>query len=433
MTVHATPPVALARTRIGVLIASNLLGGVGVASSIAVAGLMAENLAGTEFAGFAQAMSVLGAAVAAIPLATLAAKAGRRAALAVGYVIALLGAVTVITAALIEQFILLLIGLAMFGTAQAVNLQSRYAAGENASAAARGRVMSLVIWSTTIGSVAGPNLTNLGNELGFSLGLPELAGPYVFSAIAIACAAMVIVIFYGGHRVRKLTDGVAAARGSGDAVAPVGDEPPVAAASATGAARISAMAALRWAFAHPHARMAVVLTACAHSVMVMVMVMTPVHMQHHGDSLTVVGVVISLHVLGMYALSPLFGWCVDRIGAVRTAAGGVVLLLTALVLGLVAASLGGGWTPAALVVLGIGWSACIISSSTVLASNPDVSVKLPLQGVTDAGMNYAGAGAAALAGPILAWGGFHVVNTVALVLLAPAAALVVVQLVRAER
>lgn len=430
MTVQATPPIALARTRIGVLIASNLLGGVGVASSIAVAGLMAERLAGTEFAGFAQAMSVLGAAVAAIPLATLAAKAGRRAALAVGYSIALLGAVTVITAALIEQFILLLIGLAMFGTAQAVNLQSRYAAGENASAAARGRVMSLVIWSTTIGSVAGPNLTNLGNEFGFSLGLPELAGPYVFSAFAIACAATVIAVFYGGDRARRPSDGIAAPDGPGDATDPVRAEAP---APAADVARVSAVAALRWAFAHPRARMAVVLTACAHSVMVMVMVMTPVHMQHHGDSLTIVGVVISLHVLGMYALSPLFGWFVDRIGAVRTAAIGVALLLAAVVLGLIAASLGGGWTPTALVVLGIGWSACIISSSTVLASNPDASVKLPLQGVTDAGMNYAGAAAAALAGPILAWGGFHGVNIVALVLLAPAAVLVVVQLVRAER
>ncbi|RCS60825.1 MFS transporter [Microbacterium sp. JB110] len=430
MTVQATPPVALARTRIGVLIASNLLGGVGVASSIAVAGLMAERLAGTEFAGLGQAMSVLGAAVAAIPLATLAAKAGRRAALSVGYLIALLGAVTIITAAVVEQFILLLIGLAMFGTAQAVNLQSRYAAGENASAAARGRVMSLVIWSTTIGSVAGPNLTNLGNEFGFSLGLPELAGPYVFSAIAIACAATVIVVFYGGDRTRRPSDVIAAPNGRGDATDSVRAEAPGLAADV---ARVSAMAALRWAFAHPRARMAVVLTACAHSVMVMVMVMTPVHMQHHGDSLTIVGVVISLHVLGMYALSPLFGWFVDRIGAVRTAAIGVALLLAAVVLGLIAASLGGGWTPTALVVLGIGWSACIISSSTVLASNPDASVKLPLQGVTDAGMNYAGAAAAALAGPILAWGGFHGVNIVALVLLAPAAVLVVVQLVRAER
>ena len=58
-------------------------------------------------------------------------------------------------------------------------------------------------------------------------------------------------------------------------------------------------------------------------------------------------------------------------------------------------------------LLGLGWSACVISSSAVLASVAEPHVKLPLQGATDALMNYFGAGAAALAGPLLAWGGFQ--------------------------
>ncbi|QBR73021.1 MFS transporter [Microbacterium sediminis] len=399
---------ALARRRIGVLIASNLLGGVGVASSVAVGGLLAERLGGTAFAGFAQATSVLGAAVAAIPLASLAARGGRRAALTTGYAIALIGGLVIIASTLMQQFVVLLVGLAMFGVAQAVNLQSRYAAGDNADPAARGRIMSLVIWSTTIGSVLGPNLTNIANEVGFVLGLPELAGPYTFSIAAIAVAGLIIALLYGGEVVARPEPG----------------DPVVATAS------VGAWAALRWAFANPTARMAVVLTACAHAVMVMVMVMTPIHMQHHGDSLTVVGIVISLHVLGMYAVSPLFGWVADRFGAVRSAAGGVAVLLAAVVLGLIAATAGGAWTPAALTVLGVGWSWCVISASTLLASTPDPRVRVPLQGVTDAGMNYAGAAAAALAGPILALGGFHAVNIAALVLLAPATALVVARLVR---
>ncbi|WP_261166584.1 MFS transporter [Microbacterium sp. Marseille-Q6965] len=398
---------ALARRRIGVLIASNLLGGVGVASSVAVGGLLAERLGGTAFAGFAQATSVLGAAVAAIPLAALAARGGRRSALTTGYAIALVGGLVIIAATLLQQFLVLLLGLAMFGVAQAVNLQSRYAASDNADPAARGRVMSLVIWSTTVGSVLGPNLTNVANEFGFALGLPQLAGPYTFSIAAVAIAGLIIGLLYGGER--------AARPDQGDADA---------------APHVGALAALRWAFGDPTARMAVVLTACAHAVMVMVMVMTPVHMQHHGDSLTVVGIVISLHVLGMYALSPVFGWLSDRYGAVRSAAGGVAVLALAIALGLVAATAGGAWTPVALTVLGVGWSWCVISASTLLASTPDRRVRVPLQGVTDAGMNYAGAAAAALAGPILALGGFHAVNAAALVLLAPAAALVVARLVR---
>jgi len=406
--VEAAPAhTALARRRIGVLIASNLLGGVGVASSVAVGGLLAERLGGTAFAGFAQATSVLGAAVAAIPLAALAAKGGRRSALTTGYAIALIGGLVIIASTLLQQFVLLLLGLAMFGVAQAVNLQSRYAASDNADPASRGRIMSLVVWSTTIGSVLGPNLTNVANEFGFVLGLPELAGPYTFSIASIAVAGLIIGLLYGGERVARPEPG----------------EPVMARES------VGALAALHWAFREPTARMAVVLTACAHAVMVMVMVMTPVHMQHHGDSLTVVGIVISLHVLGMYALSPVFGWAADRFGAVRSAAGGVVVLLAAIVLGLIAATAGGGWTPAALTVLGVGWSWCVISASTLLASTPDPRVRVPLQGVTDAGMNYAGAAAAALAGPILAFGGFHAVNFAALVLLAPAAVLVVARLV----
>lgn len=410
--IEAAPPrTGLARRRIGVLIASNLLGGIGVASSVAVGGLLAEQLGGTAFAGFAQATSVLGAAIAAVPLATLAARRGRRTALATGYAIALVGGLVIILSAIVAQFVVLLMGLAMFGVGQAVNLQSRYAASDNAEPAARGRIMSLVIWSTTIGSVLGPNLTNVANDFGFTLGLPRFAGPYTFSIAAIITAGVIIMLMYGGERRARPAQGE-----------------PIVAAGAVGA-----ITALKWAFANPTARMAVVLTASAHAVMVMVMVMTPVHMQHHGDSLTVVGIVISLHVLGMYALSPVFGWAADRFGATRSAAFGVAVLLVAILLGLIAASAGGGWTIAALTVLGTGWSCCVISASTLLASTPDSRVRVPLQGATDAGMNYAGAAAAAFAGPILAVGGFHAVNLAALALLVPAAVLVAMRLLRGGR
>ncbi len=192
---------------------------------------------------------------------------------------------------------------------------------------------------------------------------------------------------------------------------------------------VGTLASLRWAGRHAVARYAVVLTACAHSVMVMVMVMTPVHLAHHGMSLTVVGVVISLHILGMFGLSPVFGWCADRFGGVRTGAGGMAGLVVALVLGLVAAqeSAGGVLTAVALTVLGVGWSACVIGASALLAAT-EGHVRLPLQGATDAGMNAAGALAAALAGPILAWGGFTAVNVAGAVLLVPAVVVLVAAL-----
>ncbi|MEN3535132.1 MFS transporter [Microbispora sp. ZYX-F-249] len=384
---------------IGILVTGNLLGGVAVASGFAVGGLLVERIGGTSVAGLGQAAGVLGAAVAAVPLAGVAARHGRRRSLTLGYAIAVLGGALIVTAAVVSQLVVLLAGLAMFGVGQAVNLQSRYAAADGAAPAARARTMSIVIWATTIGSVAGPNLSEMADRFGRWLGLPGLAGPYLVSVVSFALAGAVVAVFLRP-----------AVRPSGPAAGS-----PRTAGSAT---------ALRWAAAHPVARFAVVLVAVAHATMVMVMVMTPLHMQHHGMSLRLVGVVISLHVLGMYAFSPVFGWLADRLGAVRTACAGMLMLVAAVVLGFVAASApeGSALTALALTVLGMGWSASMISGSALLTGAAPDHVRVPLQGATDAGMNYAGAAAAALAGPILAAGGFRAVNVAAAVILVPAVA-----------
>ncbi|MEU7890126.1 MFS transporter [Microbispora bryophytorum] len=387
---------------VGALVVGNLLGGVAVASGIAVGGLLLERFGGTSLAGLGQAASVLGAAVAAVPLAGVAARHGRRRSLALGYAIAVLGGALIVGAAVVAQLVVLLAGLALFGVGQAVNLQSRYAAADGAAPGARARTMSIVIWATTIGSVAGPNLSEVADRFGRWLGLPGLTGPYVLSVVSFALAGVVVAVF--------LRPG---ARSSA----------PVTGDVDTGQA-VGAVAALRWAAADPAARFAVVLVAVAHAMMVMVMVMTPLHMQHHGMSLQLVGVVISVHVLGMYALSPVFGWLTDRLGAVRMACAGMLMLATAVALGFVAASAaeGSALTALALTVLGLGWSASVISASALLAGTAADHVRVPLQGATDAGMNYAGAAAAALAGPILAAGGFHAVNVAAAVILVPAVA-----------
>jgi MFS family permease len=198
---------------------------------------------------------------------------------------------------------------------------------------------------------------------------------------------------------------------------------------------VGAIEALRWALARRVPRFAVVLLAGGHAVMVMVMVMTPLHLQHNGMSLEVVGVVISLHVLGMFAFSPVFGWLVDRYGAIRTATLGVCILVVAVALGFTAASshAHGSLTAIALTVLGLGWSATTISASALITSTSTDAVRVPLQGATDAGMNYAGAGAAAVAGPILAVGGFQAVNTAGALLLVPVILLLAGLVRRPER
>lgn len=382
---------------IALLMLTNVLGGVGVASGIAVGALLVQQIAGTAWSGFGQALSVLGAAIAAVPLAQLAARRGRRTALATGYRIAALGAAAVILGAVLQSAVLVFLALLMFGTAQATNLQTRYAGAEYAAGPRKATLMSLVFWATTIGSVLGPNLATVGDRLGGSLSLPSLSGSYLFGVIAFLLASVVAMMLPRG------TAPGAAAAGAGRPQSSVG-----------------ALAALRWAMAHPTARFAVLLTALSHGVMVGVMSMTPVELRSQGHGLQVVGLVISLHILGMYALSPVFGMLADRIGAIRVAGLGVAVLLVAAALGVVAAGGSLGVTIAALVLLGLGWSASIISASALLAGVNAGEVRVPLQGASDALMNYVGAGAAILGGPVIAFLGYGGLNVGAALLLVPA-------------
>lgn len=407
------------RRNITALVVSNALGGVGVAAGAAVGALLTERLGGTSVAGAAQAVGVLAAAIVAIPLANLAARRGRRVSLTLGYLTAAAGALVIILSAVVGSLAVQLLGMALFGVANATTLQSRFAAADDAPAATRARTMSVVVWATTIGSVLGPNLTAPGDRLGQSLGLPALAGPYVFTLVALALAGVTMAALYR-------------APAPVDTVAQPGDGP-----GATPEKPLGARAAIGWAWRHPVARFGLVMPACAHAVMIVVMVMTPLHMRHEGMSLELVGLVISVHILGMFALSPVFGWLADRIGGVRTTMVGIGLLVVALVLGFSAAMSDGGQTAeagahaghgastasltaVALVILGLGWSASVIGASALLASVAEPRVRVPLQGASDAAMNYAGAAAAAVAGPLLAWGGFAAVNTVGAVVLIPA-------------
>lgn len=383
------------------LVVGNILGGVGVASGIAVGSLLVASLGGTAMAGLGQALSVLGAGLLAVPLANLAARSGRRRSLTAGYGIAALGGLVILLAARFDLLLLLLAGLLLFGAAQATNLQTRYAASELATPARRGTVMSVVIWASTIGSVVGPNLSGVGARLGRRFQLPDLAGPYLFSLSAFILAGVAVAVLFAGRRTAHA------------APAPAGSSP---------RNRAGALRALRWASRHPVARFAVVLIVVAHAVMVGIMSMTPVHLGHHGHQLSAVGLVISLHILGMYALSPLFGWLADRIGAMRTALVGLILLAAAALL-IFAAPGNFALVTVALMLLGLGWSAATIAGSVLLAGVDSGEIRVPLQGATDAMMNYGGATSALIGGPLLAWLGFGALALTAGALIVPAAAL----------
>ncbi|RZS68768.1 MFS transporter [Agromyces ramosus] len=423
---------------LAVLIVNQLLAGVGVATGMALAAILTADLTGVlAMGGLAQSSSVLGAAIVAVPLARLAVRSGRNVALATGYALACVGAVLVIVAAASGAALLVFLGLGAFGAGAAAGLQARFAATEVAAPGFEARAMSLVLWATTIGSVAGPLLSQTGDALGQSLGLPPLVGPFVFSAVAFALSTLIVGTLLripkAGHLAVDrgpaeeaaaepepvaLADPAAASDPPAGPSAPAGPAAPVATATTK---RVGSWQALRTAVREPRALVAILAIVCSQTVMICVMVMTPVHMTEHGLSLSLVGVVISIHILGMYGASPLMGWLSDRIGSTRVIGIGAAILVTATVIGILAPADDVLLLPLALGLLGLGWSASIIGGSTLLTTSVDERLRVPLQGATDAAMNLAAAGAAAISGVVLGVGGFAGVNVVAIFVLVPLA------------
>ncbi|MCQ9162456.1 MFS transporter [Arthrobacter sp. STN4] len=400
-----------------VLVAGQLLSGVGVASGISVGGILAAQLAGTTAAsGFVQTASTLGAGLVAVPLANLAVRAGRRWALSAGFALGAAGAVMVLLAAHLGQFWLMAAGMLFFGAASASGLQARYAAVDGAPPQTAGRAMAIVIWATTVGSVAGPNLSEPGRLLGLRLGMVPLSGPFLFSVVAFTTAALVIATFFLG-----------APRPGGSSRPARAGEPRAARARPVAAnKRHGAWAALRTASRNPRALAALVSVTGGHMIMVGVMVMTPVAMDAHGQSLEIIGVVISLHIVGMYAASPVFGWLVDKAGALRVVLAGCGIFALAITLGALMSDAGNPvFMSIALAMLGLGWSACLIGGSSLLTASAPEDIRVPLQGANDMLMNFGAAGMAAVAGPVLTAGGFLWVNLAALVVLVPMVALAI--------
>lgn len=424
------PPIArLQRRTIGVLVAGQVLGGVGIGAAFSVGALLVARVAGESLSGFATTSTTLGAAAAAIPLARLAARHGRGPALATGALLAGVGAAVVVAASVLHLAPLLFAGLVLLGCSTAANLQARFAAADLADERHRGRDLSIVVWSTTIGAVAGPNLSGAGEALGAALNLPPLTGPFLFPVVSQVLAALLLITALRPdplRTARALADRTGAAERSerADAAAeapsaPLGDAAPQTIAAA---ARIPR---------GPGA--AIALVALSHATMVAVMSMTPLHLQHHGASLVIIGVTISLHVVGMYGFSPLFGVLADRWGRVRTAGLGLALLLAALVV----AALGGErteWVVVALILLGLGWSGATIAGAGLLGEGLAPGERPRVQGRSDLAMNLAGAGGSALAGTVLATAGYAGLALASVLLVAGAAvALAVIARDRAER
>ncbi|MBC6494486.1 MULTISPECIES: MFS transporter [Microbacterium] len=382
----AAQQAAVQRRTVLVLSTGQVLGGIAFGATVSLGALLAADISGSDaLSGLATASVTLGAALCAIPLARLAAKVGRRRALTLGNLFALVGIAVVILAASVRVFPLLLVGILMIGAGNAGNLQSRFAATDLAAPQHRGRDLSIVVWATTIGGVAGPLLLGPGEIVGAAIGMPPQTGSYAFSFVA-QCVALVLYL------VALRPDPLLAAQRLASA-----------AAKATGAVVADRPVVARYAmFA----------VAGSHVVMASVMAMTPVHLAHmahgaHGmaptpaDVSALVGITIALHVGGMYALSPVFGILADRWGRLRVVLLGQILLGGALAFAVFANDREWG-VIVALILLGLGWSAATVAGAALLTESSAPEIRTRRQGRSDSLMSLSAAAGAVLAGVVLA-------------------------------
>jgi len=369
------------RRTIRVLIGSQLMAGAGLAAGIAVGALLAEEMTGsTGAAGLPAALFTLGSAGAAALVGRLSQAHGRRIGLGIGYSVGAIGATGIVLAAILGSLPLLFISLLLYGSGTATNLQARYAGADLAKPSKRGRAISIVLVATTAGAVLGPNLIEATGSIARSLGIRELAGPFMLAVLAYGAAAVVVFTFMRPDPLliaRTLASRASKQTKDQDRITDLADS-------------------------QRQVRLAAAAMIITQMVMIAVMTMTPIHMRIHGYDLTAIGLIISIHIAAMYLPSPLTGWLVDRFGYRRVLALGGITLLAAGGLAWAAPASSFFLLGVTLTLLGLGWSFGLIAGSTAVTQNTSLERRASTQGSVDMSVSLAGAAGGLGSGFIMA-------------------------------
>lgn len=368
------------RRVVGVLVAAQVLSGAGLAAGITVGALLAQDLLGsTGLSGLPSALFTIGSAAAAVLVGRLSQRWGRRAGLSLGYGAGALGSLGVVVAAALGSVALLFSALFVYGAGTAANLQARYAGADLAPEQHRGRAVSTVLMATTLGAVAGPNLATITGDLADALDIPRLAGPFLLAAAAYAAAALVLWVMLR-------PDPLLTAR-----------ELAASAPQETGARHVTGVSG-----GGGRLVLGASVMVLTQLVMVGIMTMTPIHMQHHGHDVGAAGLVIAVHVAGMYLPSPISGLLADRFGRLPVATAAAVTLLAAGLLAAFASPHSVLLLALALGLLGLGWNFGLVSGTAIITDTVPLATRAKTQGTVDVAIAISGAGGGMASGLVVA-------------------------------
>ena len=401
MAISARPAPAVERRGIlmATLFAAQVCGSTGHSMSMAVGGILAADITGTNaWTGLPVAIGALGAALASWPLSRLMGRAGRRPGLTLGYGLAVVGALLGIAGVLTRSFALLLIGMALFGVASTSNLLARYAAADVTPSAHRGRAMGVIVWGSTLGSILGPTLMPGAVRAGALLGLSPVASAFLISVSGFALAALLVE---------------ALLRPDPLAIARHFESPAI--GRPVGPAR-----SLTEILTEPRVRIAVATLMLSQLVMIGTTSTSPVYLHDQGHGVSVIGLAVAFHLGGMYIASPLSGWLCDRFGRLPIIGlGGLVLFVAVALAGFVPGS-DSGLVMVGLALNGVGWNLAFVAGSALLTDALSPDERTSTQGIADLVMGLMGALGSAAGGLVLGAWGFGALNALggALVLVA---------------
>jgi len=398
MSTPAAPP-GLASIRISLmatLFAAQVCGSTGHSIMLAIGSILAASITGTNtWSGLPIAVGALGTALASWPLANLMNRFGRRPGLALGYGLAVMGALLGMLGVVTRSFALLLAGMALFGIANTANLLARYAAADVSPGPQRGRAMGLIVWGSTMGSIIGPNLMSPTLRLGALFGLSPEASAFLISVTGFAVAALLVEVFLRPDPLmlaRAVQEFAGAGRTAGRARST---------SEILGDLRV---------------QIALATLTISQFVMISTTSTSPLYLHDQGHTVGIIGVAVSLHLGGMYVASPLSGWLSDRFGRLPIIGAGALVLIGAVLLaGLVPGS------EHALVILGlflngVGWNLAFVAGSALLTDALSTAERASIQGLADLAMGLMGAFGSAAGGMILGVWGFAILNAVGVAL-----------------
>lgn len=386
MTTGAVDLDRLQRRTITSLRLMQIPGQAAVAGVVAVVALLASDLVGSDsLAGIGNAGATFGAAIMAVPLASMMRRRGRRPALVTAFALGSFGAALAALGGQMGSLLVFVLGMLVFGSGQAGALQSRYTAADLAPSESKASAISSVVWVGTLGAVFGPLLTPWEKDLATFLNLSALIGPFIAASVFFALSAVVAWI-------RLRPDPLVVSGGIDQGGHPIPLRHQV--RESTRAIRESRLAII-----------GVMAMVVSQATMVAVMTMTPPHMKDHGHA-DLSAPVVALHIVGMYGFSPWIGRFTDRVGRLRALEIGAVVLGGGIVSTVIA-----GYVPAlmflGLLLLGIGWSIGLIAGTTLVSESVRPETKVEVQGTADLAMSLCGGAAAFASGFIKQSFGFH--------------------------